>query len=139
MSMAKKAAAKTAAAKKTSRFASRVMADHEHAVPAPLPKGFTAIQSGLVPYWSVETEPVLQGRVESFGLIKATKKGEEDRPSMIVVRADGTKATVGSSHAIRALFGNPKVKKGTEVYFQFLGIKKLKGKRTMRDVVAGYK
>ncbi len=108
-----------------------------------LPKGFTRIESGLTPFWTPGENghpTTLQGKIERFLVVPSRKKGEDDRPAIVVKNnSDGKSYQVGRSHSIASLFDNKKVKAGTEVFLEFLGIKQLKGKRTMRDINCGFK
>ncbi len=132
-----------ATAKKTAKRARVAAPTKEIRQASEAPKGFTKVASGLTPFWTPgeNGHPMqLCGPVAKFVMIKATKKGEEDRPGL-VLSDKATKADyqIGQSHQIAELFGNKKVKAGTEVWIEFLGIKALGGKRTLRMYNCAFK
>lgn len=102
---------------------------------AGLPAGFKRVESaGSFPEnHDFKKDPVIMGKVTAMKTTerKRGKKTEKTRIMYIANKETGEVRAVWESHALAALFDEAKV--GNSVYIKSLGVKKLPGKKTLKQ------
>jgi hypothetical protein len=103
-----------------------------------IPQGFTAIKSGgFAPIHDWKKNPLLRGIVQAVRT-SDQKRGGKIVPVKILEVADsetGEMTSVWESYALAGLLEAAKV--GDEVFIRFEGVKKLKGKKTLKEFTCG--
>ena len=105
-----------------------------------IPAGFERTQSGsFPPNHDFKAHPILQGRVVEIRSTpqKRGKKTEEVKILYVAESDTGEIVAVWESFALESLFAQ--VKKGDEIFLRFNGVKKMKGKKTLKDFDAAIK
>lgn len=99
-----------------------------------IPAGFKRIESGSFPAnHDFKKNPVCTGRVVGIKNVpqKRGKKTENVKILYIADKATGEVTAVWESTALAGLMAQ--VKQGNTVYIKSLGVKKLKGKKTLKQ------
>jgi len=104
-----------------------------------LPAGFEPISGGgkFAPSWDFKRQKIVQGIVTRFGSATVNKGKKDERTVKVatIKQKGGAEVSVFESGGNKGLFA---VKKGAEVFIQYIGKKKLPGrKQPMNDFIVG--
>ena len=95
--------------------------------------GYRKVASGsFAPNWDYKKEPILEGKVISKKKVPF-KRGKKTEEVFVieVAQATGEIVNVWESHATAALMEEVKIGQGVKI--EFKGVKKLKGKKTLKE------
>src|SRR3970040_541130 len=112
--------------------------DHNVKETKGIPAGFKRIETGNFPAnHDFKKQPVLEGKITAIKTapMKRGKKTENVKISYVSDKNTGEITAVWQSSALEELMSQVKV--GTVVYIRSEGIKKLKGKKTLKQFVTG--
>lgn len=105
---------------------------------AVLPSGYKSI-SGFAPSWDFQKEPLLEGKIVSFGEVASKfKKGEMQR-NVIIETKDGEQLTVWESATLTALFDEFAEGEGVAIAFTGYGPITKAGRKPAKLFSLGYK